>query len=76
MLCTTSIFILLSIFYYEYVDPAVFDNVDENDSDDEKSSMKKSNRSSVSSKSSKASSMHKSTRLTQVSPEFEDECEF
>jgi hypothetical protein len=38
--------------------------------------MKKSNRSSVSSKSSKASSMHKSTRLTQVSPEFEDECEF
>ena len=76
MLCTTSIFIILSIFYYEYVDPAIFDDVDEIEADDEKSSMKKSNRSSVSSKSSTASSMRKSTRLTQVEPEFEEECEF
>ena len=80
---STTVFILLSIFYYEYVDPAIFESNDDDseNSDDEKASMKKSKRSSISSKSSAACSMHKSTGLSnsafeQVKDSEEYECEF
>ena len=73
MLGTTSIFILLSIFYYEYVDPAIFDEVVDDESDNEKASMNKSNRSSISKKSR---SSKKSIRMSEISTEEKEEEEF
>ena len=48
MFSAAVIFMLLSIFYYEYVDPAAFDDDDDDDGDQSK----KSKRSSKSSKRS------------------------
>ncbi|CAG5104275.1 Oidioi.mRNA.OKI2018_I69.chr1.g1174.t1.cds [Oikopleura dioica] len=81
MLGTTSIFILLSIFYYEYVDPAIFDEAVDDESDDEKASINKSNRSSISKSSRKSRKSKKSIRMSEISMEEkkeddEFECEF
>ena len=61
MFCAAVIFMLLSIFYYDYVDPVAFDDDGESN---------KSNRSSKSSKSSKSSlrksSLHDESTTTSL----------